>query len=530
MALKGALHTAIAGATVGTTAGATTGAASAAVLKGALHTAISAGFNSLVTQATVQLVANKGDVGAAMQGLVSSETIRSLATTMLTAGLTQGLLDFANVAQEPGILSQAKSLDEATKILQAEVLRTAIRTSIGASVDTAVNGGKLEEKALANLKVAAAASIGAQGAKTIGIAFHDGDIDTATKYIAHAALGGVLGEITSGDATSGAVGAVVGEFTGTVLAAEIKEALKSGEVAPDTALRWKDAGVDFSKLAAGLVAASIGGDIDVAADAGGNAAKNNAAQVLAAGILVLGAAGAAGLAAMQEAIDHGITSVGEVLRQVNLAAMGDSRQIVAYIALLYEALPDEVKEGMKLPGYTIPDSGPTILSGQEIKEDKGSTKLVHNIPEPMEPLSGYPDQSGERGKEDYIITADNASKGGGDVDPAPSEQVLYPDETLSVGKVWTKNARIKDAQLPTSGRIRYVPPKNWDGSTPLPRGPNKGYVDKFGNEWTRGPSRTQGQAFEWDVQLSKTGKSQIGWTTRDGSHANVSLDGKITHQ
>ncbi|MFV0421716.1 hypothetical protein [Oleidesulfovibrio sp.] len=75
----------------------------------------------------------------------------------------------------------------------------------------------------------------------------------------------MLGEITSGDATSGAVGAVVGEFTGTVLAAEIKEALKSGEVAPDTALRWKDAGVDFSKLAAGLVVASIGGDIDVAA-------------------------------------------------------------------------------------------------------------------------------------------------------------------------------------------------------------------------------------------------------------------------
>ncbi len=132
-------------------------------------------------------------------------------------------------------------------------------------------------------------------------------------------------------------------------------------------------------------------------------------QLLAAEILVFGAAGAAGLAVMQEAIDHGITSVGEVLRQVNLAAMGDSRQIVAYIALLYEALPDEVKEGMKLSGYTIPDSGSTTLPGQEIKEDKEPTKFVHNIPEETEPLSGYPDQSGERGKEDYIITADNAS-------------------------------------------------------------------------------------------------------------------------
>ena len=39
-----------------------------------------------------------------------------------------------------------------------------------------------------------------------------------------------------------------------------------------------------------------------------------------------------------------------------------------------------------------------------------------------------------------------------------------------------------------------------------------------------------GQAFEWDVQLSRTARDQFGWATRDGSHANVSLDGKITHK
>lgn len=61
-------------------------------------------------------------------------------------------------------------------------------------------------------------------------------------------------------------------------------------------------------------------------------------------------------------------------------------------------------------------------------------------------------------------------------------------------------------------------------------GPNKGYIDKFGNEWTKGPSRTKGQEFEWDVQLSPTGKAQLGWASRDGKHLNVSLDGKITHK
>ncbi|MFZ4835209.1 polymorphic toxin type 17 domain-containing protein [Rouxiella sp. Mn2063] len=42
------------------------------------------------------------------------------------------------------------------------------------------------------------------------------------------------------------------------------------------------------------------------------------------------------------------------------------------------------------------------------------------------------------------------------------------------------------------------------------------YFDGFGNEWVKGPSRTAGQAFEWDVQLSRTCKAQLGWATRDG--------------
>lgn len=88
---------------------------------------------------------------------------------------------------------------------------------------------------------------------------------------------------------------------------------------------------------------------------------------------------------------------------------------------------------------------------------------------------------------------------------------------------------LKDANLPTTGKIRYVPPKNWTPTQPLPK-KNGGYIDKFDNIWTKGPSRTKGQSFEWDVQLSKTGKQQLGQFSRDGSHLNVSLDGKITHK
>ena len=79
------------------------------------------------------------------------------------------------------------------------------------------------------------------------------------------------------------------------------------------------------------------------------------------------------------------------------------------------------------------------------------------------------------------------------------------------------------------GRIRYVPPEGYDPSSPLPRGEGNGYIDRFGNEWVKGPSRTPGEPYEWDVQLSRQGKAQLGWLSRDGEHINVSLGGRVTH-
>ncbi|HID4045666.1 TPA: polymorphic toxin type 17 domain-containing protein [Pluralibacter gergoviae] len=110
------------------------------------------------------------------------------------------------------------------------------------------------------------------------------------------------------------------------------------------------------------------------------------------------------------------------------------------------------------------------------------------------------------------------------------EPLFNPPGTGGAAQPWSTKGRIKYVDLPTQGKIRFVPDSNYSPSNPLPRGPNNGYIDKFGNEWVKGPSRTAGQAFEWDVQLSSTGKAQLGWATRDGSHLNVSLDGRITHK
>jgi hypothetical protein len=101
--------------------------------------------------------------------------------------------------------------------------------------------------------------------------------------------------------------------------------------------------------------------------------------------------------------------------------------------------------------------------------------------------------------------------------------------SIGAGKVWSVKGRLKAAQLPIEGKIRYVPPEYYKASNTLPKGERNGYLDRFQNEWTKGPSRTVGEPFEWDVQLSSLGKNKLGWASRDGRHVNISLKGRITH-
>lgn len=106
----------------------------------------------------------------------------------------------------------------------------------------------------------------------------------------------------------------------------------------------------------------------------------------------------------------------------------------------------------------------------------------------------------------------------------------------NTGPCWSIGSRMRAAGpgdefgLPDQGRIRYVPPRGYNPVDPLPRGAQGGYLDRFGNEWVAGPSRTSGQPFEWEVQLSRRGKSQLGWLSRDRNHVNVSPLGEVTHR
>lgn len=300
---------AAAGAAGATVAGATT-AASLTATQLAIHSAVAAGFNALVTQASVQLIGNQGDIGATLEALASMDTVRSLATAMLTAGLTSGLMDAAGVANDPGLLSQAEDMTEVMDVLTVELQRAAIRGVVSAGVDTAINGGDLGQNLVYQMQAAGVAVLGSQGARAIGTAFKDQEIGTATKYIAHAALGGTMDLAMGGDGTSGALGAVAGELIAdTYVNAWIGEKISQTEdykkLSGDELRKELDKlegeiaelrrrGVDLARLGAGMAAALTGGDIDIAAQTGGNAAEHNALPVV---LIVLGVC---------EAVDVGI--------------------------------------------------------------------------------------------------------------------------------------------------------------------------------------------------------------------------------
>ena len=252
---------------------AATGFEATGLAAGAINAGINAGFSTIASRATVSLINNKGDLGKVFKELSSSQFIKSLATSVLTAGLTAGL-------PETSLTSFANSSSGLSFSQQLQV--NIVRNAIGASVSTAINGGKLGDNLSSSLISSAIDTIGAQGAIEIGAAARSGNINSAVQLIAHAALGCGIGAATSSSTgkgcVGGAAGAVIGELAAkwyaanslhgrAVITAEEYKALKSN-------------GVDLAKLSGAIAAFALGADPNAGAATGANAAKNNALSSL----------------------------------------------------------------------------------------------------------------------------------------------------------------------------------------------------------------------------------------------------------
>uniref|UniRef100_UPI0039A4EC2A DUF637 domain-containing protein n=1 Tax=Rhodospirillum sp. A1_3_36 TaxID=3391666 RepID=UPI0039A4EC2A len=263
--------------------------------------AIDAGLSTLISQALFSMVENNGNLLAVFKDLGSADFLVQLVTAMATVGLTSGLSNGALGALGLDSLVGQTTLTLAQRAQRAAVL-IAVRTSVNTAAKVLIRGEKLDKALLASLRSSAAAAIGSELTQEIGEAVLADDIDTATRLIAHAAVGCGTGAIATGDCASGAVGAVTGELAGMAYAAafadkiqaDLKELDNQGATVDDPRVlnaiaEWQAGGANIAALVAGLSGILINGDADLAAQTGQTAAENNALFTTIMAIIAVGA-------------------------------------------------------------------------------------------------------------------------------------------------------------------------------------------------------------------------------------------------
>lgn len=164
----------------------TTGAAVAA--------ATAAGLSALASQAAVSLINNEGDIGKTLKDLGSSQNVKQLVASMLTAGVTAGL-NLPNPATNTAFASRF-----ATYATQA---------AVSAGVKSLVFGQPLSDTLQTGLVTALALSLTSE----IGDWAKENKIDSgsAAKILAHAVVQCAAASLNRQDCGSAALGGAVAE-------------------------------------------------------------------------------------------------------------------------------------------------------------------------------------------------------------------------------------------------------------------------------------------------------------------------------
>lgn len=236
---------------------------SAATLMGSttLGAAANAGFAALTAQAGVALVNNGGDIGKTLAQLGSTESLRNLALSMVSAGALSEL-------------NTTLGLDKITVKdgFPANLGKNLINNLAQAGITSAITGTRLEDNIRTGLLSGLISAGAGQAAKAIGdltVPGADGAppvLNAAGQALAHALAGCVAGAAGqgAGGCQAGAAGAVVGE-----LAAQWYD--PNGTKSPADTLNF----VRVVSAAAGALAGGDAQSVATAVMTGVNAAQNN---------------------------------------------------------------------------------------------------------------------------------------------------------------------------------------------------------------------------------------------------------------
>ena len=231
-----------------------------------LGTMTSAAFNSLVTQASISLIDNQGNIKQTLKDLGSKQNIKQMTFAIASAGIGSKINKSLGLSNTD--ITQAGFNDRLIKGI-------ADGTSRGL-LESAVYGVDLEE-ALKQSLTKELVGLGTQNIfKDI---IHDIDGDTLARNLSHKLAAGLTGCLSAKAAgnrcEAGSIGAVVGEMWGDYQVDDSNTLTQA----------QKDKLINQAKLIAGITAVFAGEDVNVAAGVAAEAVRWNH---LSRGILGLG--------------------------------------------------------------------------------------------------------------------------------------------------------------------------------------------------------------------------------------------------
>ena len=238
--------------TTTTTAGVTTIGVST------LGTMANAAVTSIATQTSVSLINNKGDLSKTFKELGSKESIKSLATSVVTAGVLDKVSTVLNLPIDSAMVSDRLYVG-------------LVNSTSSALINTAINGGSLSDNLDSALLAGLSNVLQAELSQNIGLRL---DVKDPTNFeyilhkIAHIAAGCVAGALQK-QCEAGAIGAGVGE----VVAGMIEQPSKDASLTEIK--KYQEKVINTSKLISGTIAGVVGYDVGYAASSASLAVSNN---------------------------------------------------------------------------------------------------------------------------------------------------------------------------------------------------------------------------------------------------------------
>jgi len=235
-------------------------------------TSVSAGVNSCASQLALGTLNNGGNIGKAVASLCSSDGLKSVASSMLCAGLTQGL------GAELGLPQKANGF---VQHAQKNALKAGVRCAVSASLGQEDLSSALQ----CGLSNAFADTIAAYAAEQIGSAFYQQKLDKVSHKLAHGVVAAGLGAALKPEdpirgATSAALSAITAEFIAEAIIGDRETLKEKGHQhtpqSPSAALQDElHQAADWARIGAALTTLLAGQDVQVGIAAADNALDHN---------------------------------------------------------------------------------------------------------------------------------------------------------------------------------------------------------------------------------------------------------------